>query len=326
MRKRIVWLMVCILLMAVFAGCSRDRSAENNGNNSGINNSSGENNNTDSEVNQTVTYPLQITDDMERTVTLEKKPERIVSLLPSLTEIIFTVGAGDRLVGVTTFCNYPEEALEIEKIGNLYDLNIELILSLEPDLVLTGRSETLQQLLSFLDDNKIPYVVVDPQSLDEIGEAIIKVGTLLDCKAEGEALAAKLSAERSELEAKAAAIPEAERPRVFILLDPEALWTVGNGEYLSEMIAAAGGINVAAEHGSGYFQLSEEVLLTVDPDVFICTYPMRDQVMSKAGWQNLSAVKNGRVYDVSSDPVSRPGPRFVQGLEELYGIFSGHEK
>ncbi|NLM46570.1 MAG: cobalamin-binding protein [Firmicutes bacterium] len=325
MSKKIIWLMVCVLLVAVFAGCSRNREAgnDNNANSIGSNNNGGNNGGTD---NEAAAYPLQFTDDLGRTVTLERKPERLVSLLPSLTETIFAVGAGERLVGVTTFCNYPEEALEIEKIGNLYDLNIELILSLEPDLVLTGRSETLQQSLSFLDDNKIPYVVVDPQSLDEIGEAIIKVGTLLDCKAEGEALAAKLSAERAELEAKAAAIPEAERPRVFVLLDPESLWTVGDGEYLSEMIAAAGGVNVAAEQGSGYFQLSEEVLLTIDPDVFICTYPMRDQVMAKAGWQSLSAVKNGRVYDVSSDPVSRPGPRFVQGLEELYGIFSGHEK
>ncbi|HHX73426.1 MAG TPA: cobalamin-binding protein, partial [Firmicutes bacterium] len=309
----------------VFAGCSRNEGGENNNNNGNVNNSGGENNNTGNEVDQAATYPLTLTDDMGRTVTVAKKPERIVSIMPSLTEITFAVGAGDRLVGVTDFCNYPEEVLEIEKIGNLYNLNIELILALEPDLVLAGRSETLQQSLSFLDDNNIPYVVVDPQTLDDIEKSIITVATLLDCKAEGEALAAKLSADRAELEAKAAAIPEAEKPRVFILLDTDALYTVGEGEYMSEMITAAGGINAVAGEGSGYFRLSEEALLAIDPDVFICTWPMRDQVMAKAAWQDLSAVKNGRVYDVATDPVSRPGPRFVQGLAELYDIFSGNE-
>ncbi|NLZ39556.1 MAG: cobalamin-binding protein [Firmicutes bacterium] len=300
----VLLLMVFVLTLAV--GCGQQTGGDNKGGKEGAEGA----------------YPLTMTDAAGREVTLEARPERIVSLMPSLTEIVFALEADERLVGVTSYCDYPEAAKEKEDVGDLFNLNTEKILSLEPDLVLVGKSETLQDSMEFLEEAGVPYFVVDPQTLDEIEESILTVAELIDAKEEGEALVTQLRADRAAFEEKVAAIPAEERPNVFVLLDTEALYTVGDGEYLSEMITVAGGNNVAAEIGAGYFQISEEKLLEIDPDIIINTFPMRDQVMAKEAWQDLSAIKNKRVYDVESNAVSRPGPRYVQGLEELYKVFT----
>ena len=152
----------------------------------------------------------------------------------------------------------------------------------------------------------MPYFVVDPQTLDEIEESILTIAKLIDARAEGDALVAQLAADRAALEAKVASIPAEERPKVFVLLDTSALYTVGSGTFLSEMITTAGADNVVADFDNGYFQISEETLFEIDPEIIICTYPMRDEVLAREAWQDLAAVKNERVYDVDSNAVSRP--------------------
>ena len=266
-------------------------------------------------------YPLTVTDALGREVTLETKPERVVSLMPSLTEILFALEASDRVVGVTTYCNYPAEALAKDKVGDLFNLNTETILALEPDLVLTGRSDTIAETLSFLEENGIPYIVVDPTSLDEIEASITQVATIIAEEEKGNGLVTQIQADRATMAEKVAAVADADRPNIFVLLDTEYLYTVGEGEFLSEVITAAGGNNIAAGLGKGYPMLSEETFFELDPDIIICTFPMSEQVLAKESWQDLQAVKNGRVYDVDGDLVSRPGPRIVSGLEELYSVF-----
>lgn len=266
-------------------------------------------------------YPLTMTDDLGREVTLSAKPERIVSLLPSLTEILFALDEGGRVVGVTDFCSYPVEAQEREKVGGIFNLNAESILALEPDLIVTGNSDALAETLSFLEGTGIPYLVVDPQSLEEIELSIIKIAEVVGSSIKGEALAAELQAGRTAIADKVAVIAEADRPSVFVMIDTESLFTVGDGEFLSDLISSAGGVNIAAALGSGYFKMSEEKLFELDPDVIVATFPMRERLLARESWQQLQAVKNGRVYDVNGDLVSRPGPRVVLGIEELYGAF-----
>lgn len=304
------WLVVMLLVvftLTLLAGCGGQQGpgTEKNG-----------------EGEATDAYPLTMTDAMGREVTLEAKPERIVSIMPSLTEIVFALEADERLLGVTTYCDYPAAAQEKEIIGDLYNLNPEKILSLQPDLVLVGKSETLQQTFDFLEQAGVPYFVVDPQTLDEIEDSILTVAELIDAQDKGDSLVAQLEADRAALEAKVAEIPAEERARVFVLLDTNALYTVGKGTFLSEMISTAGGNNVAADIGDGYFQVSEEAFFELDPEMLISTYPMRDDVMARQAWQDLSAIKNGKVYDVDGNSVSRPGPRYVQGLEALYDVFT----
>jgi iron complex transport system substrate-binding protein len=266
-------------------------------------------------------YPLTVTDDLGREVTLTAKPERIVSLLPSLTEILFALDEGERVVGVTDWCNYPAAARERAKVGGIVNLNAESILALEPDLIVTGNSDTLTETLSFLAGTGIPYLVVDPQSLEEIELSIAKIAEAVGSSAKGEAIVAELQADRAAMAEKVAAIAEADRPSVFVMIDTGSLFTVGDGEYLAELISSAGGRNIAAGLGSGYFEMSEEKLFELDPEVIIATSPMREQLLAREAWQELQAVKNGRIYDVNGDLVSRPGPRVVLGMEELYGAF-----
>jgi iron complex transport system substrate-binding protein len=263
-------------------------------------------------------YPMTIVDDLGREVTLEARPERIVSLIPSLTEILFALDAGDRVVGVTNWCNYPAETADREKVGDLFSPNTEVILALQPDLILTGRSEMLDQTLGFLEENGIPYIVVDPQDMDEIEASIAQVAKIIGSPEKAAAILADIQEGREHMAEKVA---DKDRPNVFVLLDTEYLYTVGSGEFLSDMIQLAGGNNEAANLGTGYFQLSEEAFFELDPDIIICTFPMSEQVLAKSNWQELKAVKNGRVYDVNGDLVSRPGPRVILGLEELYGVF-----
>lgn len=266
-------------------------------------------------------YPLTVTDDLGREVTLSAKPERIVSLMPSLTEILFALDEGGRVVGVTDWCYYPEEAQERAKVGGIFNLNAESILALEPDLIVTGNSDALAETLSFLEGTGIAYLVIDPQNLDEIELSIAKIAEVVGSPAKGEAIVAELQAGRAAMTEKVAAIAEADRPSVFVMIDTESLFTVGEGEFLADLISSAGGRNIAAGLGSGYFEMSEEKLFELDPEVIIATFTMRERLLARESWQGLQAVKNGRIYDVNGDLVSRPGPRVVLGMEELYGAF-----
>ncbi|MCR3921469.1 MAG: cobalamin-binding protein [Firmicutes bacterium] len=307
-RKWFMVMMMVILILTLAVGCGQQEGKETP--------DEGENDPTNA------AYPMTVTDAAGREVTLESRPGRIVSLMPSLTEISFALEAGDRVVGVTTYCDYPAEATTKDQVGDLFNLNTEKILSLEPDLVLVGKSETLQQSLSFLEDAGVAYFVVDPQTLDEIEGSIIQVAEIIDAKEIGESLVASLQVDRAALEAKVAAIPADERANVFVLIDTDALYTVGEGEFVSEMIATAGGNNLAAALGSSYFQVSEEAFFELNPEILINTWPMRDQVLAKDAWKDLAAVKNDKVFDVNGSVVTRPGPRYVQGLEELYRVFT----
>ncbi|HHU30670.1 MAG: cobalamin-binding protein [Bacillota bacterium] len=317
-KKWLAALLVLAMIIMAFAGCSRqNESLENN-----KNNESGENiENVPEET--TGSFPLTVTDELGREVTIERKPERIISLLPSLTETLFALGVGEAVVGVTTDCSFPEEAKEVEKVADWTTIDMEKILALEPDLVLADDSSALLDQLYFLDDAGIPYVLIDPDSMEEVTGCIMEVARVVGALEEGEKITEEIRKGIEEIQEKAAAVPEDEKPQVIILIDTETFFTVGIGEYLSDLVTAAGGINAAAELGSSYFELSEENILDIDPDVIICTWYRRDELLARDSWQNMKAVKNGRIYDVTPDLVSRPGPRIVQGLEEIYKAIAG---
>jgi len=261
-----------------------------------------------------------IVDDRGISVKLTAKPQRIVSLLPSLTETLFSLGLGEQIIGVTNFCNYPAEVDGKERVGGLFDLNVEKILALEPDLIFSGQMEGAQEVLKALENAGVVVAVFDPATMDDIGRTIKLIAKLTGVEVIGETLAKEIAAGREAITAQVKEIDE-DKPRVFVLLDTEQIWTVGDGEYLSEMITEAGGVNAASGQVEGWLQLSEEKLFELDPDIIIATFPMREQLLDRPGWQILQAIRNGRVYDVNGDLVSRPGPRVVLGLQELHRAF-----
>lgn len=259
-------------------------------------------------------FPRSVTDFQGRTTAIASRPERIVSVGASNTEFLFALGAGDRVVGVDDFSDFPPEAARKEKVGGV-KVNVEKVVGLRPDLVVMVKISdgTVERLAGA----GIAVVIVDPQSLAEVFRTAVLLGTVIG--ADGQRLA-------SDLERRVDAVRErtrsAPRPRVFHEVDasdPARPFTVGPGSYLSEIIDVAGGINVAARASSPYPQLSLEEVVRADPEVIVLAdadYGVTpDQVAARLGWSALAAVRAGRVFPIADSLVSRPGPRVGEAAE-----------
>lgn len=268
-------------------------------------------------------YPLTLTDKLGRKVTLPAPPQRIVSLAPSVTELLFALGLGDRVVGVTRWCDYPEAAKALPRVGDL-NLSEERIALLRPDLIV-GDSFLERPFLDRLDRLGWPVLAIGPQRVGEVAEALEFLA-----RAAGVPEAGRREAERfRERLARLAAAGEANvaraggRTRVFVLLDPDQLYTAGPGTFLDELIRLAGGRNIAGQAKVPWPVLSEEALLLSDPQVIIVTYFPASVVLGRSRWQGISAVRAGKVYQVDPDLLSRPGPRLLDGLEVLLSALGG---
>ena len=264
------------------------------------------------------------TDDAGREINLEKTPERIISFGPSITEILFALGLDDKIVGVSDFCDYPEAAQDKQKVGNNFSPSIEKIVELEPDLVMTVEHEQFNKELESLG---IVYVVLDPEDLTSILDTIRLAGEVTGKAKEANRLADSMEKTITDI---STSVKGAGRPKVFFMVDgtdPNMPWTTGGGSFISDVITIAGGENIAAEVEDDYTQLSIEKIIASDPDIIIIQ-TMTGGVPTVAVevleqhpiWQQLRAVKNGNIYLVNGDLVSRPGPRIIQGLEEVARI------
>lgn len=263
--------------------------------------------------------PLQITDDRGETLTFAQAPNRIVSLAPNVTEILFAVGAGDKVVGVQDFSTYPPEAMELPKVGG-FPLNFELIASLEPDLCI-GADITSPDDIARLEELGLSVMVVNRTDLEGIFENIELVARAAGVEQAGRELADSL---RADLQALTDTIQTTQtQPRVFVELD-ETLYTVGPGSFIHPLIELAGGQNIAADADNPYPQLSAEQVIAKDPEVIVladAAYGVApEQVKARPGWEQITAVKNGAVYPIDGDIISRPGPRILEGLKALAAL------
>lgn len=264
-----------------------------------------------------------VTDTRGREVRFDDEPQRIVSLAPAHTEILFALGLGDRVVGVTTFCNYPEEALAVEKVGDLMGINMEQLTALSPDLVLA--IEGLDEPVAGIEELGIPVLVLQPTDLESIYTTVEAIGLATGRTAEAEALV-------SDMRARIAAVAERvegveERPTVFYELDatdPAKPYTAGPGTWHDEFITLAGGASIAADAAMPWVQFSAEEIIARDPDLVIlgdANFGVSpDDVKARPGWNVLRAVQNDAVYPIDDDLISRPGPRVVEGIEALAAI------
>jgi len=263
------------------------------------------------------------TDDAGRQVSISKTPERIVSHVPPITETLFALGLGDRLVGVSDYCDYPEEAKSKPSVGNYYNPSIESIVALEPDLVLTdGHSDSIKQL----DELEITYLVVDPKDVDDIFESIELLG-----RATGiEGAARKLIDDmKREIESVQEQVKDASGVRVIYLIDATDLtnpWTAGPGSFVDHLINMAGGENIAARAIGAWVQISIEEIVNADPEVIILpgkhgtAFTVPEVLENNPAWRETTAVKEGNIYVIDGDLVDGYGPRIVQGLQELARI------
>ena len=267
---------------------------------------------------------LELEDGLGRMITIELPVEKIISLAPSNTEILFAIGAGNLVIGRDTISNYPEQALEITDIGGGWgDLDTENILAMEPDLVLAAALTAPEQIQTLENLDLIVFTVANPTDLEGMFENLRIVAQITGHEDETETLIADLAARVAAIEEVVATAEQ--RPSIFYELDatdPNAPWTPGPGTFHDTLIAQAGGVNIGGVLGSAWAQINLEELIQQDPEIILLGDNFYggvtpEIVAARAGWDGLSAVQNEQVYIFNDDIISRPGPRLVEGLEEL---------
>ena len=267
------------------------------------------------------TFPITVEDAVGNTVTIDAEPERIISLAPSHTETLFALGLGDRVVGVTEYCNYPPEATEKPMVGGFSNIDLEQVVGLEPDLVL-ATSMHVAETVPALQEHGVTVFVADPQTVLEVLETTRAIGQITGQDEAAKVLIARM---QERIDAVQETIGDAPRPKVFWELGPE-LYTAGPGSFLNDLILVAGGENVAADADSPWPQLSIEAIVLKDPDVVVLADhnygETAEMVKERPGWKDIAAVREGRIIEITNDDiVSRPGPRIVEGLEFLAQAF-----
>jgi iron complex transport system substrate-binding protein len=267
--------------------------------------------------------PRTVRDDLGRPFELAAAPPvRIVSMAPNITEILFALGLGGRVVGVTRFCDYPPEALTVAKVGGLVDPNIEIIESLRPDLVLAFRGNPLR-FIDRLAELRLPVFVLDVGTgLDGLFGLIGRIGLVTGKQAEAAALASRLRTRLDALQARLETVTR--RPRVFIILHSQGLWTSGGEGYINDLAARAGAVNIAAAIPKKWVLYSRERILADNPDaVFVLTRSpeefaaARRWMAGEARLGSIAAVRRGNVFALDQDAASRFGPRLVDVLERM---------
>jgi iron complex transport system substrate-binding protein len=259
-------------------------------------------------------------DDRGKLIVLKKTPNRIVSLAPAATEMLFAIGVGDKVVGVTTYCDYPPATKNIPKVGGFINPSLESIVKLKPDLIVAMRGNPLS-LLERLEKMGYPVFALNPKSISDVLIGMKKLGELTGSK-EANRVVRDLKARLERIRKRVEGIPYERRPKVVIELWDNPLIVFGKGSIGDEVIERAGGKNIITGK-IAYPQISLETLIEKQPDVIILSHMTKVQnplkeVKKRANWDKLKAVREGRVYAIDADIIDRPGPRLIQAVEILH--------
>ena len=259
-------------------------------------------------------YPLTVTDDLGRTVTLKSEPKRIVAMLPSHTETLFAIGAGSKLVGVDEYSTYPAAATaKLPKVGNGFEPNIEAIVALKPDLVLADESSS-SRLTERLQAAGLTVYSGTAQTYNETFEKIAVLGKLTNHEADATRLVTAMRSELNSLQSSVARLPKVS---TYYEIDPTP-YAAGPGSFIGALITKAGGVNILPPSLGEFPKISPELVVKANPQVIIGA--KLTDIKARSGWNTLRAVNDGRVYQPSKaqdDALSRPGPRLPEALRAL---------
>ncbi len=266
-----------------------------------------------------------VTDQMGREVTVLGVPERIISLSPSNTEISFALGLGDRIVGVTEYCNYPPEAQDKGIVGGFDSPSIEKVVELEPDLVLA--STIHNEEVPRLEEMGIPVLVIESSRVEELFESMALVAEITGFEEAGEELINSMKERIDAVQEKVGDIDPEDRVRVFYEVYSDPLMTAGKGAFINEILSLAGGKNIFGDVAENYPQVSAEEVADRQPDIIL--FPdyhgtagtVLEEMAGRPGWESVPAVENKNLHAISDDAFARPGPRIVEAIEEAAELY-----
>ncbi len=258
-------------------------------------------------------------DALGRIVELESPPERIVSLAPSITEILYALGLGEQVVGVTQFSDYPQAALKKPKVGSYIKLNVERIIALRPDIVIGTADGNKPRIVKLLEQASIPVYIINPRKIRDILKTISTLGQVCGVRDKGKALSSELKEKVDRIYKQTSIL---KKPLVFLQINSKPLMTVNKMTFHHDIIRLAGGINLAGEETIIYPKISMEEILLKRPDIILISTMERGRRFARERekwllWTDIPAVKNNRIHAIDSNLMDRASPRIILGLEKM---------
>ncbi len=262
---------------------------------------------------------LEARDEVGREVIFPFPPRRIVSLAPNITEILFSLGLDEEIVGVSIHCNFPEKARGKARVGSYINLDFEKITSLKPDLIIATGAGNTRDLVDRLGKLGFPSYVIYPKNFNDILKSILHIGEVVNREKEAKGIVEGM---RRRSQKVVELTKDLSRPKVFIQISDAPIVTVGKGSFADDLIRLAGGENIAGREKEVYPRFGMEEILKRSPEVIVISSmnPKGDyqKILQEWNrWKTIPAVKNGRIHLIDSDLLDRPSPRIVNGLEEL---------
>ncbi|GHI01191.1 ABC transporter substrate-binding protein [Neobacillus kokaensis] len=320
--KKFVALLLTVLAAMSISACGSGDDGGGNSSSQKVSSEVESNGKVKNESSEKATvYPLTVKDATGLELTFNKAPERIVSTSPSETEILFALGLGDKIYGVSDYDDYPKEALTKPKVGGVTKPNEEAIIAANPDLVIGGISMK-DDIVEKFRGLGLPLYKTEPKKIDDILNNIIQIGVITDTQVKAEELVAQMKKDISAVTDTAAALKEEDKKKVYIEFSPG--WTVGKGEFMDELITMAGGINIASDM-KGWNAINEEKIIQDNPEVILYTANAVDKsgktleelIKSRNGWERITAIQDNNLTGIEGNIMSRPGPRITEALTKI---------
>ena len=313
---KITSILLVLILMFTLAAC--EQSNDNTGNDSANTGNPTETpiETSDASDEENTTYPITITDSFDREVTIDSEPKKIISLSPAITEIVYALEKGDKLIGRTDYDDYPQEVADVESIGDLMDPNIERIVELEPDIAIAS-AHFSEEVLQKLEESGVKVVILyGEENFDGAYEAIEKVGNILNAEGKASDIVDNMKAKVDDVVQKVKGL---EKPSVYYVVGfgEWGDFTAGSDTFIGQLIEMAGAKN-AADDVEGW-SYSLEKLIEKNPDYLISSKSdkHKEQLKTTNGYSELDAVLNDKIYEIDKNKLERQGPRIVEGLKEI---------